>query len=100
MKQDIVQLRSGGQRLELKVVATPSAQHTDTDMWSSSQSTTTAGIMTPSEHESDDYPLAVGHERDRAEDLLEAANGEFTQKDLAGLVYHWTGYSESSRNGI
>lgn len=88
MKQDILQLRSGGQRLELKVMTTPSADHPDTDMWSSTQSTTATGIMTPT---SDDRHSATRRDGDGAlEDLLEAPNGKFTKEDLARLVFHWT----------
>jgi hypothetical protein len=92
MKQDIIQLRSGCQRWEVSGIAALSEEHSDTDMWSSTQSTTTMGLMTPTEHESDgDDGLVMGYNEDSAlEDVLGVAKGEFTQKNLARLVFHWT----------
>lgn len=74
------------------MLATSADEYPDTDKWSSSRSTTTTGLMTPSEDESDsDDELASKYTEDRAlEELLKAAKGEFTQKDLAKLVFHWT----------
>jgi hypothetical protein len=92
MKQDILQLRSGCQRRGFNVPTTPSEEYPDTEMWSSANSTTTAGIMTPTEPGSDghDEPV-IGYDEDRAlENLLRTANRDLTQKDLARLVFHWT----------
>jgi hypothetical protein len=90
MKRDVLLLRTGRQQLENRELATASGE--DTEVWSSTQSTTTAGIMTPTETGSDrSQQLAVGHDVDGAvEDLLRNAEWEFTQKDLARLVFHWT----------
>jgi hypothetical protein len=52
--------------------------------------------MTPTEPESDrdDEPV-IGYDEDRVLDnLLRTANREFTQKDLARLVFHWTNVEE------
>jgi hypothetical protein len=92
MQQDIRQLRSGCQRRDFDVPTAPSEEYSDTEMWSSSRSTTTAGIMTPTEPGSDgDEEPVMGYDEDRAlENLLRTANREFTRKDLARLVFHWT----------
>jgi hypothetical protein len=96
MQQDIRQLRSGCQRRGFNVPTTPSEEYPDTEMSSSARSTTTAGIMTPTEPESDrdDEPV-MGYDEDRVlENLLRTANRDFTQKDLARLVFHWTNVEE------
>jgi hypothetical protein len=90
MRRDVLLLRTGRQRWETSELATTSEE--DTEVWSSTQSTTTAGIMTPTEIGSDvSQQLAVGHDVDGVlEDLLRNAEREFTQEDLARLVFHWT----------
>ena len=100
MRRDEFLIRSGRQRWESSELATTSGE--DTDMWSSTQSTTTAGIMTPTENESVEdqrvFRLNMRHCPDsNLEDLLETSNGEFTQKDLARLVFHWTNVGSFGR---
>jgi hypothetical protein len=71
------------------VLATPFGDLSDTDMWSSTQST---GSMTPTDPGSDgDDELTTGYNADIAlEDLLEPSNEGLMQKYLARLVFHWT----------
>jgi hypothetical protein len=88
MKQDILRLRSGGQQ-DLTVFSAPFEELSDTDMWSSTQS---MGSMAPTDRGSQgDGELTMRYDEDRALDnLLRAFNGDFTQRDLARLVFHWT----------
>jgi hypothetical protein len=92
MEQDILRLLPGCERREFNELATPSEEHSDTDMWSPTQSTTTMGLMTPTEYGCNgDDELAVDYDEDKAlEQILRAAGGVFTQKDLARLAFHWT----------